>query len=106
MSARHKPWVSTRRYREARAVVLSRATECWLCGLPFRDSRDPMVCDHYVPTSLGGSDDVSNLRAAHASCNSRRGNRPVQELELPLRYLPPGVRSLRKRRPTVYVRWV
>jgi 5-methylcytosine-specific restriction endonuclease McrA len=98
--------VSTRRYRQARAIVLSRATSCWLCGLPFRDPRDPMVCDHYVPTSLGGTDDPSNLRAAHASCNNRRGNRPVHELKLPFTYRPPGTRAARKSRPTVYVRWL
>jgi 5-methylcytosine-specific restriction endonuclease McrA len=29
--------------------------------------------DHVVPLSKGGSDDDGNVRAAHATCNSRRG---------------------------------
>lgn len=31
--------------------------------------------DHVIPASLGGSDDPSNLRLAHACCNASRGNR-------------------------------
>lgn len=30
--------------------------------------------DHMVPRSLGGSDDISNLRAAHNECNRDRNN--------------------------------
>lgn len=51
---------------------------CQLCegpvdlGLPFTD-RWSATLDHIVPYSLGGSDDESNLRLAHRSCNSKRG---------------------------------
>lgn len=51
---------------------------CQLCGepvdltLPWTD-RWSATLDHIVPYSLGGSDDESNLRLAHRSCNSRRG---------------------------------
>ena len=69
---------STRRYRQARALVLAYADLCWLCDKPFADPRDPPVCDHVIPVSHGGSDQPSNLRAAHRSCNLRRGNKRVK----------------------------
>ncbi|HEU5279977.1 MAG TPA: HNH endonuclease signature motif containing protein [Gaiellaceae bacterium] len=52
------------------------ATACWLCGGPFTVD-DPAVADHVVPRLYGGSDDETNLRAAHRSCNGRRGARLV-----------------------------
>ena len=61
---------------------------CWLCGLGT-DMNDrswgttgpkyPTV-DHLVPRSLGGSDDVTNLRTAHALCNARRGSARGEQL--------------------------
>jgi 5-methylcytosine-specific restriction endonuclease McrA len=33
--------------------------------------------DHKLPKSLGGSDHVSNLQAAHLGCNRTKGNRPA-----------------------------
>lgn len=60
---------------------------CWLCGTPIDatlqapdDPRGPSV-DHVVPLVLGGSDDLSNLRPAHFSCNSRRGGYLVASLK-------------------------
>lgn len=56
---------------------------CWICGQPIDpDQRFPHPlsgsCDHVVPLLLGGSDEDSNLRAAHFQCNSRRqaGQKP------------------------------
>jgi 5-methylcytosine-specific restriction endonuclease McrA len=34
---------------------------------------DPLTADHVVSPRDGGSNDLSNLRAAHRSCNSSRG---------------------------------
>lgn len=33
-----------------------------------------MTVDHVIPVSLGGGNNLKNLRPAHASCNERRGN--------------------------------
>lgn len=43
---------------------------CHICKLPGADQ-----VDHLTPVSKGGTDDLSNLAAAHARCNNRRGNR-------------------------------
>jgi 5-methylcytosine-specific restriction endonuclease McrA len=96
-------WVPTRRYNQTRRVVLANATHCHLCGLPFNDPRDPPVCDHLIPTSLGGGDHINNLAAAHKSCNGRRGNKLLHEMQLPLSYRPPGWHAPRQTPPAVYV---
>ena len=60
-------------YTRTAAKVRAEATACWICGTPFADPNDPPVADHVIPRAYGGSDDETNLRAAHQSCNSRRG---------------------------------
>lgn len=55
-------------------------TDCSLCGQPIDMS---LVCpdlgaptlDHVVPLSHGGLHEAKNLKLAHYSCNSRKGNR-------------------------------
>ena len=60
---------STRKWRELRRLVLIRDRGiCWLDGQPGANS-----VDHVVPRELGGTDSMSNLRAAHLHCNSARG---------------------------------
>jgi len=69
---------STRRHRKARALLLATATHCWICGQPPRPG-DPLVADHLIPRAHGGPDTLANYAAAHASCNARRGARPMSE---------------------------
>jgi 5-methylcytosine-specific restriction enzyme A len=58
-------------YQRKRQRILERDRfVCALCGHPGADS-----VDHVVPRSRGGSNDDSNLRAAHAHCNASRGAR-------------------------------
>ena len=45
---------------------------CHICGHPGADTMD-----HLIPWSHGGTNTLDNLRAAHRSCNSRRGDRPI-----------------------------
>jgi 5-methylcytosine-specific restriction endonuclease McrA len=65
-------------YDRNRKTLLAVAETCWVCGLPATPN-DPLTCDHIQPISNGGSNYLDNLRAAHASCNSRRG-RGVQKI--------------------------
>lgn len=61
-------------------VLATYGPVCHLCrqpiqgGLPPRHPRRPSV-DHVIPRSLGGTDDLDNLRPAHYGCNAKRGNR-------------------------------
>lgn len=58
------------RWRVMRRHILDQSTVCWICLQP-----GATTVDHIVPVSLGGSPlDPSNLRPAHLTCNSRRGN--------------------------------
>lgn len=71
-----------RQYRNARRVVLEEERACWICGGgPTPD--DPLTADHVLPRARGGGHERTNLRAAHASCNSARGDRDPR---------PPGIR--------------
>lgn len=53
---------------------------CYLCQRPIPKSKvwpHPLsgTVDHVMPWSAGGSDDPSNLRAAHWHCNEEKGDR-------------------------------
>lgn len=49
--------------------------QCHLCRQP-----GATTADHLLPRSKGGSDDVeTNLRPAHYSCNSARGDTDLAE---------------------------
>lgn len=67
------------KYQQARKAVLVRDRGiCWLCSRPGADT-----ADHVVPLALGGHPyDMGNLRAAHRSCNSRRGAAVVERTAL------------------------
>lgn len=45
---------------------------CHLCERPMY--RGDASIDHIVPKSLGGGNDISNLKLAHKICNGRKGN--------------------------------
>jgi 5-methylcytosine-specific restriction endonuclease McrA len=63
-------WGGRRAVRLRLTTLGEYGTVCWLCG---RDGADS--ADHILPRSLGGSDALENLRPAHRTCNSARGNR-------------------------------
>lgn len=60
------------RHRQVRAQVLTDETTCWLCG-GAPTPTDPLTLDHIVPRVDGGPTTRANGRAAHSSCNARRG---------------------------------
>lgn len=59
-------------YRRNRAIILARATHCALCGQPPTPD-DPLTCDHIRPITAGGTHAITNLQAAHESCNKSTG---------------------------------
>ena len=62
----------TAQYQANRTLVLARDTDCWICGHPPR-AGDPMEPDHVLAVADGGDSTVTNMRAAHRSCNRARG---------------------------------
>ena len=54
---------------------------CQYCGRSSHDlgGRECLTRDHLVPISRGGSNDWTNCITACSSCNTRKGNRLVQE---------------------------
>jgi len=47
---------------------------CQICGQPGANA-----LDHVLAAALGGSDEPSNLRAAHATCNARKAGAEAAE---------------------------
>jgi hypothetical protein len=48
---------------------------CWICKGPVELADASR--DHFLPRSKGGKNNIENLKLAHKSCNSRRGNGDV-----------------------------
>jgi 5-methylcytosine-specific restriction endonuclease McrA len=73
---RHLPalrcWLG-RYVAETLGRVLARYGDtCCHCGRPGSRS-----VEHVIPRSVGGTDDLDNLRPAHLVCNVKRGTRPM-----------------------------
>lgn len=54
--------------------------KCATCGLPFGD--DGYHVDHFIPLSRGGSNDPSNLKLLHPTCNLKKGAKLPSEIGL------------------------
>jgi 5-methylcytosine-specific restriction endonuclease McrA len=72
---------SGRPWRRIRAQVLEASDVCWLCGQGGADT-----VDHILPISKFPelAHDMSNLRPAHRSCNSRKGAGGLTESVRPM----------------------
>jgi 5-methylcytosine-specific restriction protein A len=66
-----RPNLYDNNYRRRARVVREEAIYCHICGEPGRPN-DPFTADHLI-----AGDKESELAPAHRSCNSRRGNRPL-----------------------------
>lgn len=85
------PWqrmAPRRRAALAREIADRNGWICALCGLPIYEQETRralrLSIDHIVPQSLGGTNELDNLRPAHCGCNSSRGNRvkrPIKRLD-------------------------
>ncbi|EFN55944.1 hypothetical protein CHLNCDRAFT_13740, partial [Chlorella variabilis] len=76
--------------RHTQVVTLNRANvmlrdrySCQYCG----SSRE-LTIDHVVPQSKGGGNTWSNLVACCASCNSKKGDKSLEQLRWKLRQQP------------------
>ena len=67
---RRRGWATST--RGATGQVLAEETMCWVYGEPGTPD-DPLTLDHVIARALGGETTRANARAAHRSCNSRRG---------------------------------
>ena len=70
--ALHRIPTRGRHYTQNARTIVVNASICGICGEGPRID-DPWVADHIKPRVHGGSDELDNLRAAHRSCNGRRG---------------------------------
>lgn len=58
--------------------------KCHIChkhvnmNLDYTDKYSPTM-DHLIPLSFGGDHTYANIRLAHRTCNSRKGNRAINE---------------------------
>ena len=62
---------------------------CEYCRCPLKYSPNPMVVEHIVPRSKGGTDDLSNFALACGGCNAHKftattGLDPATGTEVPL----------------------
>ena len=75
-----KPWRLRDTGHSIDAIAERTKGLCGICGnaidmsARYPDPKSRSV-DHIIPRSLGGGDELENLRIAHLSCNSRRGNK-------------------------------
>jgi len=70
MKAR-RPNLYDSNYRKKAKIVRETAITCHLCNEGYRYN-DPFTADHLI-----AGDPNSPLAAAHRSCNSRRGSKPL-----------------------------
>jgi 5-methylcytosine-specific restriction endonuclease McrA len=66
-------------------VVRVYGNNCAICNKPIdltlkRTSSRGLTVDHWIPLSKGGSDDMSNLRPAHWSCNRKKSDKLPQDV--------------------------
>jgi 5-methylcytosine-specific restriction endonuclease McrA len=69
-------------------VIRLHGRVCWICKKKIGELPHPhpqsLSLDHIVPLSLGGWHHISNLKPAHLSCNSTKGDRYTGQLMLKL----------------------
>lgn len=62
------------RNRKIARILARDGEDCCYCRKPLGED---MTLEHRVAVSLGGSDDLDNLKLAHSACNREVGNLPV-----------------------------
>ena len=75
--AQHKASLYDRNYANRRKEIKATATVCYLCLKPYTLT-DPLETDHLYP-KLGNE---SPLLPAHRTCNNKKSNRALDELDI------------------------
>lgn len=77
--------VKARALKTGKGEILKvlRQRKCGICGEFFKRGDEKHI-DHIIPLARGGTNDVSNLRMAHAHCNMTRGASIPKGTQLPL----------------------
>lgn len=52
---------------------------CWYCGKQMHPFKHEFSIDHFIPSSKGGKDELSNLVPACKACNCGKNNRTIEE---------------------------
>ncbi len=70
---------------------------CCICSLPIDAVKQRWIVEHVKPLWLGGADDESNMRPAHASCGIAKttGEAPVRAKSDRIRAKRFGIRKPR-----------
>lgn len=66
--------------RKRLAVFTNSSGNCAYCGNPI--SMDDMHIDHIKPKKHGGNNDLVNLNASCATCNTAKGDRDLDDYRL------------------------
>lgn len=67
---------TTAEYRRNRPIVNKRDKGCCVrCLILFGQVINATNCDHYIPSSRGGSDDISNLWMLCSDCHDEKTQR-------------------------------
>lgn len=68
----HKRLSTTERREKLPHLIANYGDRCFWCEC--RLTQETITIDHYIPLSLGGSNETENLRLACYGCNQKRGN--------------------------------
>ncbi|QIS16485.1 HNH endonuclease [Nocardia arthritidis] len=90
MTGRRRSGLDHRAYRRAKDKLRRQSQICHLCGgvidlklsTEYPNHPDAWTADHITPRSRGGHL-LGEMKAAHRRCNSARGNRPPEQVQLP-----------------------
>ena len=61
-------------------IIARDGQACYLCGREL--SIHEVTLDHVTPLSQGGTHTPDNVRLAHGSCNSKKGARRIEVVDL------------------------
>lgn len=70
--------IQKRLMKHWREQVNAKTLYCYLCGKLILRQSD-LSADHVIPKSKGGLSTAENLQPAHKLCNSKKGDKSLQQ---------------------------